>query len=178
MREWLPIDANWYIMDRARVEQLTAAGIYNSESNTISTYNNGFLKFNFPWIEGLSFKTSVGLNYRNSKSGSFTGIGVGGSATSPNGASWSFNDNFNWTIENLLSFDRTFGKHRINAVALYSAEQTTNTGQSLSGKNIPNELFQYYNIGSAVASDITVNGGSYTQTGLLSYMGRIMRRFA
>ena len=170
----MPSDNDQYVWDRQRVEDLTAQGVYVNESKSIATYNTGYVQFNFPWIEGLSFKTSVGLNYRNSKSGSFTGVGVNASATNPNGASWSFNDNFNWTIENLLTFDRTFGKHHINAVALYSAEQTTNTGQSLSGKNIPNELFQYYNIGSAVASDITVNGGSYTQTGLLSYMGRLM----
>ena len=170
----MPSDNDQYVWDRQRIEDLTAQGVYVNESKSIATYNTGFVQFYFPWIEGLNFKTSVGLNYRNTKSGSFTGVGVGGSATNPNSASWSFNDTFNWTIENLLSFDRTFGKHRINAVALYSAEQTTSTGQSMSGKNIPNELFQYYNIGSAVASDITVNGGSYTQTGLISYMGRIM----
>jgi len=170
----MPSDNDQYIMTRERIEDLTAQGIYVNESKSIATYNTGYVQFNFPWIQGLSFKASAGLNYRNTKSGSFTGVGVNASATNPNGASWSFNDTFNWTIENLLTFDRTFGKHRVNAVALYSAEQTTSTGQSLSGKNIPNELFQYYNIGSAVASDITVNGGSYTQTGLLSYMGRVM----
>ena len=172
----MPIDANWYIMDRDRIEQLTAAGIYNSESNTVSTYNNGFLKFNFPWIEGLAYKISVGLNYRRSRGGSFTGQGVGESTeTSPNSASWSFSESSNWTVENLLSYDRMFAnKHRVNFVALYSAEQTTSNGQSLSGKNIPNELFQYYNIGSALASDIKVNPGSYSQYGLISYMARLM----
>ncbi|MBO7574427.1 MAG: TonB-dependent receptor [Bacteroidales bacterium] len=170
----MPSDNDQYIVTRERVEDLTAQGLWVNESKSIATYNTGYVQFNFPWVEGLSFKASVGLNYRNSKGGSFTGVGVNGSATNPNGASWSYNDTFNWTIENLLTYDRTFGKHRINAVALYSAEQTTSTGQSFSGKNIPNELFQYYNIGSAVASDITVNGGSYTQTGLISYMGRVM----
>ena len=170
----MPSDNDQYVFDRKRIEDLTAQGVYVNESKSIATYNTGYLQFNFPWIEGLNFKASVGLNYRNSKGGSFTGVGVNASATNPNGASWSFNDTFNWTIENLLTYDRTFGKHHFNAVALYSAEQTTSTGQGMSGKNIPNELFQYYNIGSAVASDITVNGGSYTQTGLISYMGRLM----
>ncbi len=170
----MPLDVDQYVFTRERVEDLTAQGLYVNESKSIATYNTGYVQFYFPWIEGLNFKASAGLNYRNSKGGSFTGVGVNGSATSPNSASWYFNDTFNWTVENLLTYDRTFGKHRVNAVALYSAEQTTSTGQSLSGKNIPNELFQYYNIGSAVASDITVNGGSYTRTGLLSYMGRIM----
>ena len=170
----MPSDNDQYVLSRERVEDLTAKGLWLNESKSIATYNTGYVQFYFPWIDGLNFKTSVGLNYRNSKGGSFTGTGVNASATNPNGASWSFNDTFNWTIENLLTYDRIFGKHHINAVALYSAEQTTSTGQSLSGKNIPNEAFQYYSIGSALASDITVNGGSYTQTGLISYMGRIM----
>ncbi len=172
----MPIDASWYIWDTDRIKKLTDAGLYVSESNTISTYNNGFIKFNFPWVEGLSFKASVGLNYRRNRGGSFTGQGIGETTdTSPNSASWSFSENFNWTVENLLSYDRIFaGKHRVNFVALYSAEQTTSNGQSLSGKNIPNELFQYYNIGSALATDITVSNGSYTQYGLMSYMARLM----
>lgn len=170
----MPSDNDQYIWTRERIEEYTDAGVYNNESRSFATYNTGYLQFTFPWIEGLSYKASVGLNYRNTKGGSFTGVGIGGSASSPNGASWSFNENTNWTVENLLTYDRTFGKHHVNAVALYSAEQTTSNGQSLSGKNIPNELFQWYNIGSALASDIKVNGGSYSQYGLLSYMGRIM----
>ena len=105
----MPSDNDQYIMTRERVEELTAQGIYVNESKSIATYNTGFVQFYFPWIEGLSFKTSVGLNYRNSKGGSFTGVGVNASATNPNGASWSFNDTFNWTVENLLSYDRIFG---------------------------------------------------------------------
>ena len=174
----MPLDPNQYVFTREVIEDLTDQGLYNNETRSFGTYNTGYVQFNFPWIEGLSYKTSVGLNYRNSRGGSFTGSGVNAQAGSQNSASWSFSETQNWTIENLLTFDRTFGQHHINAVALYSAEQTTSQGQSLSGRNIPNELFQWYNIGACLASDITVNGGSYSQYGLLSYMGRIMYTFA
>ena len=171
----MPSDNDQYIVTREVAEKLQANGTWVNETRSISTYNTGYVQFSFPWIEGLSYKLSGGLNYRNSKGGSFTGVGVNGSATSNNSASWSFNQTTNWTVENLLTYDRIFAdKHHVNVVGLYSAEQTTSQGQSLSGKNIPNELFQYYNIGSAVASDITVNGGSHSQYGLLSYMGRLM----
>ncbi len=174
----MPQDANQYIFTRERVEELTAKGVYNNESRSLGTYNTGYLQFNFPWIEGLNYKVSVGLNYRNSRGGSFTGSGVNAQEGSQNGASWSFSETQNWTVENLLTYDRTFGKHHINAVALYSAEQTTSQGQSLNGKNIPNELFQWYTIGECLASDITVGKGSYSQSGLLSYMGRAMYTYA
>lgn len=174
----MPSDSDAYIFSRERIEELTEKGVYNNESRAFGSYNTGYLQFNFPWIEGLSYKLSLGLNYRNSRGGSFTGVGVNGTATSTNSASWSFSETQNWTVENLLTYDRTFGKHHINAVGLYSAEQTTSQGQSLSGKNIPNELFQWYNIGACLSSDISVNGGSYNQYGLISYMGRVMYTYA
>ena len=169
-------DVFWSFLTRERAEQYREQGVLVSDSNNLSTYNNGYVLFNFPWIKGLSFKATAGLNYRRSRSGSFTGQGImANTDASPNSASWSFSENQNWTVENLLTYDRTFAqKHRLNVVALYSAEQTTSNGQSLSGKNIPNELFQWYNIGACLATDITVSKGSYSQSGLLSYMGRIM----
>ena len=105
----MPSDNDQYVFDRARLEELTDLGVYNSESNSFGTYNTGYVQFSFPWIEGLSYKASLGLNYRNTRGGSFTGVGVNGSATSNNSASWSFSENMNWTVENLLTYDRTFG---------------------------------------------------------------------
>ena len=170
----LPSDNDQYIFTREVVERLHDEGTYVNESRSFASYNTASVKVDFPWVEGLSYKLSAGFNIRTNKSGSFTGAGVNGSATNPNSASWSQNDMLNWTVENLLTYDRTFGKHRVNVVGLYSAEQTTTTGQGFSGKNIPNELFQYYNIGSCVSEDITLNGGSYSQYGLVSWMGRAM----
>lgn len=172
----MPSDNGWFVWTKERVNEYTDAGVYNNESNNIATYNTGYLQVNIPGIKGLSYKASVGLNYRRSRGGSFTGMGVGSSnPTQPNSASWSFSENYNWTVENLLTYDRTFAKkHRLNVVGLYSVEQSTSNGQSLSGKNIPNEAFQWYNIGSCLSSDITVNKGSYSQSGLISWMGRAM----
>lgn len=172
----MPSDNGWFVWTKENVNEYTDAGVYNNESNNIATYNTGYLQVNIPGIKGLSYKASVGLNYRRSRGGSFTGMGVGSSnPTQPNSASWSFSENYNWTVENLLTYDRTFAKkHRLNVVGLYSVEQSTSNGQSLSGKNIPNEAFQWYNIGSCLSSDITVNKGSYSQSGLISWMGRAM----
>lgn len=177
-RVTLPSDNDQYIFTRERIEQFQKDGTYVEESRNFASYNNAYLQVNAPWIKGLSFKVTGSLNFRTNKRGGFTGKGINGSAVNPNSASWNYSENFNWTVENLLTYDRTFGKHRINAVALFSAEQTTSQGQSLSGKNIPNEAFQYYSIGSALATDITVGNGSYSQYGLLSYMGRIMYSYA
>ncbi len=170
----MPSDNDSYVFTKEVLERLQEQGTYVNESRTFASYNTAYLEASAPWIKGLSYKLSAGFNFRTTKGGAFTGAGIGGSASSYSTASWNYRENINWTVENLLTFDRTFGKHRINAVGLFSAEQTTTQSQGLSAKNIPNELFQYYNIGASIASDITVNTGGYTQYGLISYMGRIM----
>jgi TonB-linked SusC/RagA family outer membrane protein len=75
----------------------------------------------------------------------------------------------------LLTYDRTFaGKHQVSAVALYSAEQGTYFSSSIQAKDIPNDFFQFYNLGRA-AGEITINPDyqGYSVSGLVSYMGRL-----
>lgn len=82
----------------------------------------------------------------------------------------------NWAIENIVTYDRTFAdKHTVNIVALQSAEQTTYNRSHASAREIPSDDFQYFNLGRADGT-ITINPAEqhYKQSGLLSYMGRVM----
>ena len=178
-RASMPLDNVW-IPTRMNIENNTDRWV--NESFGFGSYNNGYIELKAPWIEGLSFKQTVALNYRSNKSGSFTGKGVNNfNVANPNSASISQNETKNWSLESLLTYDRTFAeKHHVNAVAMYSAEQTTYTKNGLSARNIPNEQFLYYNLGQSLAEDITVSPGSsdYWQAGLLSYMARLMYSYA
>ncbi|MBN2261692.1 MAG: SusC/RagA family TonB-linked outer membrane protein, partial [Prolixibacteraceae bacterium] len=85
----------------------------------------------------------------------------------------------NWVVENILSYDKEFAdKHRLNVVGLYSAEQNKYNKSQVSAKDIPNEAFQFYNLGHA-AGEITVNPSDqdYQVSGLISWMGRAMYSF-
>jgi TonB-linked SusC/RagA family outer membrane protein len=140
-----------------------------------------FAEVKCPWVDGLSYRVNVGLNYKQSKNGAFTGTGIGSdNATSPNNASTLNNITKNWAIEHLITYDHTFAKdHKLNLVGMYSAEQTRFEQTNMSGQQIPAEYFQYYNIGAA-AGEITVNPGNqrYWQSGLVSWMGRAMYSYA
>ena len=146
-----------------------------AKNEAFASYNSAFAEVSQPWIEGLTYRINLGGNLRFNKNGSFTGTGVNSfNEQNPNSASLSRSQSVNWTIENLLTYDRTFAeKHHINVVGMYSAEQTTWDRTGISGRDIPAEYFQYYNIGYA-EQDLQVNPGSqgYTQSGLMSYMGR------
>ena len=167
-------DDVWFIT-KDRLEEVSDRWL--KENKTLGTYNTLFGEVELPWVKGLKYRLNLGLNYRASKVGDFTGKGINtADAGNPSGASIQHSENLNWAVENVLSYDRTFAeKHQVNAVAMYSAEQTTYTQAHMSGKDIPAEYFQYYNIGQAVQGT-TVNPAyqNYWQAGLVSYMGRVM----
>ena len=148
--------------------------VWLSENKGIGSYNTLFAELKCPWIEGLSYRINVGLNFRSSKSGSFTGTGVNNKdANAVNSGSVYENQTRNWAVENLLTYDRTFGKHNINLVGMYSAEQTTYEQTGGSAQDIPADYFQYYALDKAVGQANLV-GYNYWQSGLISWMGRAM----
>ncbi len=152
-----------------------------SENRGYSTYNSVYGEVNFPWIEGLKYRATLGLDFMQNNTGDYTAEGIGSSiATTESTASINNSHNYHWNIQNLLSYDHIFaGKHRVNAVALYEADQSTSFNSGISAKGFPSTAFQYYSLGQSLG-EITVtnnNDGGYSQSGLISYMGRVMYEY-
>ena len=149
--------------------------IWLNENKGIGTYNTLFGEVKCPWVEGLSYRINVGLNFRSSKGGNFTGTGVNNKdENAVNGGGISENQTRNWAVENLLTYDRIFAqKHNLNIVGMYSAEQTTYESTGASAQNIPADYFQYYALDKATG-EVNLNNYSYWQSGLISWMGRVM----
>jgi TonB-linked SusC/RagA family outer membrane protein len=146
-----------------------------NENKGIGSYNTVFAEVKCPWVEGLSYRLNLGLNYRSSKTGAYTGVGVNN--TNPdyrNSGSVMENSTRNWAVENVITFDRTFAeKHHVNVVGMYSAEETTFEQTGVAVTEIPAAYFQYYNLGSALGEK-NLNNYNYWQSGLMSWMGRVM----
>ena len=149
--------------------------VWLNENKGIGSYNTIFGELKCPWVEGLSYRINIGLNFRSSKGGNFTGTGVNNKdANAVNGGGISENQTRNWAVENLLTFDRTFAeKHNLNVVAMYSAEQTTYESSGAGVQDIPADYFQYYALDKAVGQ-VNLNNYNYWQSGLVSWMGRVM----
>lgn len=151
---------------------------YIDQTRAYGTYNALFGEVKIPKIEGLKYRINLGLNYRQSNYGNYTGYGVfSGTATTPSNATIRNEHTINWAVENLLTYDRLFaGKHMVNIVALYSREQNTYWKSNIYGKNIPADQFQFYNMGQGPATDIIIDPlqQDYQLWGLESYMGRAM----
>jgi len=149
--------------------------VWLNENKGIGSYNTLFGEVKCPWVEGLSYRINIGLNFRNSKGGNFTGTGVNNKdANAVNGGGISENQTRNWAVENLLTYDHIFAeKHNVNVVAMYSAEQTTYESTGASAQDIPADYFQYYALDKAVGQ-ANLTGYNYWQSGLISWMGRVM----
>lgn len=163
-----------FVVTRDVVENLEDSWL--NEKKGFGTYNNLFAEVQCPWVKGLKYRVNLGLNYRSTKGGVFTGEGINSStADTPSTASLEHTETTNWAIENLITYDRTFGKHQLNIVGMYSAEETVYTKSHIAARDIPAKYLQYYNLGRAEGT-ITVNPDNwdYQKSGLMSWMGRAM----
>ena len=167
----MPAD-DTYIITKDVVEELK--DVWLNENKGIGSYNTLFGEVKCPWIEGLSYRINVGLNFRSTKSGNFTGRGVNNKdENAVSGGGITENQTRNWAVEHLLTYDRTFGKHQINLVGMYSAEQTTFEQTGATARDIPADYFQYYYLTEALGEANLANY-NYWQSGLVSWMGRAM----
>jgi TonB-linked SusC/RagA family outer membrane protein len=168
----LPQDEQW-VYTRGLTNSLQNQWL--NETRGFATYNSAYAEVKIPGVEGLKYRANLGMDFIQGNTGNYTGVGIGSSTpTTPSTAGVSNSQTYHWTIENLLTYDRTFAKkHNLNVVALYSAEQNKFNSSSMSARDIPTDAFQFYNLGQA-NGEITIGNGNYSLTGLMSYMGRLM----
>lgn len=167
-----------YTLTREKIESLK--DVWLNESQGFATYNALFGEISVPWVKGLKYRTNLGLDFRQNTGGNFTGRGINSiNPQTVSTAGISNSQTLHWTVENILSYERTFAKkHNVNFTGLYSAEQNTYNRSSMSANDIPSEAFQYYNLGQATGEIfVRPDGQSYEQWGLLSGMGRVMYNY-
>ena len=118
----MPLDETW-VSTKSVVNGLHDQWL--NETRGYATYNALYGEVNIPGVDGLKYRANLGLDFIQNNNGNYTGEGINSSTpTTPSSAGVSNSQVYHWTLENLLSYDRTFGqKHTVNAVALYSAEQ-------------------------------------------------------
>jgi TonB-dependent starch-binding outer membrane protein SusC len=169
---------NQYIFTKDVIERLKDADQWINETRGFGSYNSIYGEVKAPFLDGLKYRVNLGLDFIQVNNGNYTGAGVG-DGLNPNTQSSAAIDNrhtYHWTIEHLLSYDKNFGgKHTVNAVALYSAEQNKYNRSNMSARDIPADAFEFYNLGQA-GGQIVIDPANqdYQLSGLMSAMGRVM----
>ncbi|MDR3652523.1 MAG: TonB-dependent receptor [Paludibacter sp.] len=174
----MPQDEQW-VYTRSTMANLGDS--WQDQTKAFGSYNSAYAEVKIPGIDGLKYRVNLGANFRMSNTQNYTGVGVFSyNPTNNNTATVGNSLTTNWAVENLLTYDKVFaGKHRVNAVAMYSAEQTSYYSSSIQRYNIAGDSFQSYNLAQSSTSnsnDININPSyqGYQISGLESYMGRVM----
>ncbi len=130
---------------------------------------NGFVNLTF--MEGFTFKSQFGYNYRDNFTGTYYGRNTITGRKVNGRASISNSQTVDYTWENILKFDRTFGKHHVDVTALFSMQEKKNNSSSLSGESFVNDDSSFYKMDGA-ESNIKV-GSSYWKENMMSGMFRL-----
>lgn len=137
----------------------------------ISTFAEAMLP-----IKGLSFRTNFGYNYRSKFEGEYYGRNTL-SGKAKNGSASILNEHYwDYTWENLLKYTGEFGKHKIDATALFSMQQTSLEQSKQSGTSFVNDDSEYHNMAGAEENKVLTS--ELTETAMLSYMLRLNYSYA
>lgn len=143
----------------------------NNRKNTNLTGSfYGELDFGKMWqpLEGLRFKINFGPEFRFGEFGSFNNKnGINGDGS--NKASWTHYTNRSWALDNLVYYDRTFGKHKVGVTLGQSASERHWDRADDSSNGVAKESELWYNMGSGTYKV----GTSYSEMQMTSYLGRV-----
>jgi TonB-linked SusC/RagA family outer membrane protein len=127
-------------------------------------------------INGLRYRLTFGPDYNNYYNGRYMdsmSVNRGaGQAGSSNYAQLNQNNNFAWTLDHLLTYNKTINSdHNIGATFLYSATSIRDETSSMTATRLPWSSQKWYQLNSVSTLDAFSSG--LTERQLLSYMGRV-----
>lgn len=124
-------------------------------------------------IEGLSIRSSLSASYNSDRIGDYRGTWSKSQIGNKPRAQYDSKIMGNYTLDNIISYNKDFGKHRIGVTALQSTFYQRNETYTIAAKDLPfNSGWYALNTGT-----VTSIASSLTERSLLSYMGRINYTF-
>lgn len=139
----------------------------------------GQVDFGKMWkpLEGLSYKIAFGPDFRNYRNGIFISDKSAVKMGSKNYARYAGNRYLAWTLDNQINYNKIFGKNNLGITLLQSASKHNEESFTESANAIPNEKYEWYNMGSVDITDAATYGASMgtglSERQLLSYMARV-----
>jgi TonB-linked SusC/RagA family outer membrane protein len=130
----------------------------------------------FPKLEGLKYRVNFGPDITSYRNGVFLN-GLSSARSGTSFASLSKNQTISYTLDNLILYNKTIGKHDFGLTLLQSQTEYHNEESSMSAQNIKNVENKW---NALTPANVTLDNYSsnITDTGLFSYMGRLTYGYA
>lgn len=122
-------------------------------------------------LEGLTYRLNLGPDFTQSRWGRFIGSETNARRR---GDAQAFNENrfgFNFTMENIVNYNKTIGKHALNVTGVQSIQKDNFEAYRSEVQGIPAQSQSFHSLGSAT-SVLAVNSGLIEWT-INSFMGRV-----
>ncbi|MDO5000417.1 MAG: SusC/RagA family TonB-linked outer membrane protein [Bacteroidales bacterium] len=166
----------------------------DSESRGSSQVMGGFLNIKIPWIEGLSYRVTGTYTRRNSESTYFThennfpDINYGDDGYTQEiynkqlintGGSISSSRTNTWVLDNILTYNRTFGAHFVNATLVYTRDESVSEGKTMTGSDftgVGNTILGVYGLPNAEVQKIS--SITNVRTANIGYLARLNYSYA
>ncbi|MDR2563337.1 MAG: TonB-dependent receptor [Prevotellaceae bacterium] len=146
--------------------------VNNAKDKLLSNNTFGAAYVNVKFVNYLSFKQNLGLNYSNNNRYTYynrnTREGQDKKGVGFQGDDWYTG----LTSESILTFDKTFGgEHSLNAVVGFTYELSNYGRKSMSASNFPTDITEAYDMSQALDVDPLSSGRG--QSSLASLLGRV-----
>jgi len=150
------------------INPLNALNYINSDK-TKSINTNNYVQIDFPFIKGLSYKLNTGYGYRTWITQTYAGRNTYEGSQSNGKLELMSQIEENWLVENILSYNNTFGKHSLFLTGLYSAQNDKREINTTQGLDFPSDVLTYYQPDKAMT---TQSNATYRESSHLSQMLR------
>ena len=122
-------------------------------------------------LEGLKYRVNFGPDFTLSRRGQFWGSLTNNRRL---GDAFAANNNqfgFNWTLENIVTYNKTLGKHNFNLTGLQSIQKDRFEAYGSSVTGVPADPQLFFSLGSASA--VQSLNSNLIQWTINSFMGRL-----
>lgn len=143
-------------------------GAIQDDRKRLTTFTTGYLEADL--THGFKYRLNAGVQLSQTTLQRYYQQGTSQRRQSSN---YGYNQSaslIDYTIENLLTYDKKVYKHNFNVTTLFSAGERESQNFDLNYENVPTNQVGYYNPGTA---ENHKGGGNYSKWSMLSYMGRL-----
>ncbi len=148
----------------------------SNEDRENRIFNNLYMLFDIPFVEGLNFRINFGTDLRYRNTGEYIPRGTADGELASGIASVSKRKSLSWTLENLLNYSKKIGNRgNLEFTGLYSLQAYQNDFLSSGAQGFTSDDYLWYKLDAGETQGQTST--DYYDWSLVSYMGRLNYRF-
>ena len=132
-------------------------------------FGNFYADVDIPFVKGLNYRMNFSQNLIEGKEYNYNALGQNytGSASKKN------TSQYNWTVDNIVSYKRTFGKHAINATFVYGVEKRQYEETKAGAVNFSNGILGYNKLQAGQSDLQTAQSGAWQESSLYTMLRAI-----